>query len=126
RQSWFIRGALTTLGLQDSPRWTSYALPLNAAPVGPEQILEAACAVGDRLCDLALEGESDASWIGLTIFRGKQWILAPLWSDLYGGLPGVILFLAYLGAESGQEKYTILAEKGLFTLRRWFAESGHL
>ena len=38
--------------------------------------------------------------------------------DLYDGLPGVALFLAYLGAITREERYTALAHDALTTLRR--------
>ena len=37
----------------------------------------------------------------------------PLATDLYGGLPGVALFLAYLGAMTGESRYTDLAQAAL-------------
>jgi type 2 lantibiotic biosynthesis protein LanM len=38
--------------------------------------------------------------------------------DLYDGMPGVALFLAYLGALSGTERYTALAHAACATMRR--------
>jgi len=53
----------------------------------------------------------------LSFVREKQWILAPLGIDLYDGVAGIGLFLAYLGAISGQEHYTALARATLDTVR---------
>ena len=44
--------------------------------------------------------------------------VAPLGLDLYDGMPGVVLFLAYLGALSGVERYTALAHAACATMRR--------
>jgi lantibiotic modifying enzyme len=66
-------------------------------------------AIGDRLEELALDSEEEVSWIGLTLTAKDRWSLVPLGFDLYSGLPGVALFLAYLGAISEQKRYTALA-----------------
>jgi type 2 lantibiotic biosynthesis protein LanM len=54
----------------------------------------------------------------LTLVRDEQWSLLPLGMDLYDGVPGVTLFLAYLGAITKDEGYTALARAALKTLRR--------
>jgi type 2 lantibiotic biosynthesis protein LanM len=75
--------------------------------------------VGDRLEALALRGDDgEVTWIGLTQARAGRWSLLPLGADLYGGLPGVALFLAYLGEVSGEERYAALAGEALAALRR--------
>ena len=38
--------------------------------------------------------------------------------DFYDGVPGVGFFLAYLGAITGQERYTALARRALQAVRR--------
>src|SRR5204863_5425785 len=86
-----------------------------------EQLLAASCAVGDRLAETALCGAGDVSWIGLRFVQEKKWMLQPLGMDLYDGLPGVGLFLAHLGAISGEEKYTNLSRAALKSLRQWLA-----
>src|SRR5262249_42598446 len=60
---------------------------------------------------LAVCGAHDASWIGL--IGGRQWSIGSLGLDLYDGLPGITLFLAYLGAITGAERYTALARAAL-------------
>jgi len=82
------------------------------------QLIAASCAVGDRLAETALRGAGDVSWIGLNLVRQTQWILVPLGLDLYDGVPGIALFLAYLGSISGRERYIALARAALATVRR--------
>ncbi len=114
QQLWFIRAALTTLAMVDEQaKWPSYRPSTTAKPASGEQLLRAAQAVGDRLEQLALQGEEDASWIGLTLIGQKHWTLSPLTLNLYDGLPGVALFLAYLGNLTNQERYTALARAAL-------------
>ena len=95
-----------------------------AEPAGPacrEQLLAAARAVADRLDRLALRGDlqANAHWIGLKPVGRMQrhWVLEPLGLDLYGGVPGVALFLAYLGEVAGEVRYTTLARAATTTVR---------
>jgi type 2 lantibiotic biosynthesis protein LanM len=83
-----------------------------------ERLLAAACAVGDRLEALALRGGHDVTWIGLTPTYGRHWSLAPSGPDLYDGLPGIALCLAYLGTITWEERYTALAQATLAAIRR--------
>jgi type 2 lantibiotic biosynthesis protein LanM len=118
QQLHIVRASLATLGpVQDRPRRPR---PVAASPVGAdrERILAAARAVGDRLAALALRGQQAVCWIGLTLRHPRCWSLAPLGLDLYSGLPGVALFLAYLGAVTGEDRPTALAQAALSTLRR--------
>ncbi len=75
-------------------------------------------AVADRLDILAWRVGEEAGWLGLKPVREGRWAIAPLGSDLYDGLPGVALFLAYLGACTGEARYTALAQAALVGLRR--------
>jgi type 2 lantibiotic biosynthesis protein LanM len=119
-QLWFLRGSLTTLASAPRPvsrsrrqQWVEPGFVIDRA-----QLLTASCAVGDRLAETALHGAEDVTWIGLNLVRQTQWILVPLGLDLYDGVPGIALFLAYLGSISGQERYTSLARTALETVRR--------
>src|SRR5262245_10432434 len=116
---WFIRASLATLvrGVERAGRSSHRgAEPRTVADARRLQTI--ARAIGDRLETLALRGDDDATWIGLTYTANDQWSLMPLGLDLYSGLPGVTLFLAYLGAITEEERYTSLAQAALTTLRR--------
>jgi type 2 lantibiotic biosynthesis protein LanM len=120
RQLWVIRASLATLSPSEGPT-TRRGFP----SVGPQKcaladsFLAAARAIGDRLESVALRDESDAMWVGLVAPAGDGfWSLLPLGLDLYDGQPGVLLFLAYLGALTGESRYTSLAESALVSLRR--------
>ncbi|MEM1170689.1 MAG: type 2 lanthipeptide synthetase LanM family protein [Cyanobacteria bacterium P01_H01_bin.35] len=122
RQIWFIRGSLSTLALASEPAgWKRYST--FTPQIIPDQqkrhsrCLEIAKAIGDRLELLALGGESDATWIGVTLVGGTHWSLQPLNWSLYDGISGVILFLAYLGAVTAEKRYTTIARAGLRTLQ---------
>jgi type 2 lantibiotic biosynthesis protein LanM len=67
---------------------------------------------------LALRGPQEVNWLGLAMTNARHGEVAPLDLDLYDGMPGVTLFLAYLGALSGVERYTALAHAVCATMRR--------
>jgi type 2 lantibiotic biosynthesis protein LanM len=119
QQLWFVHASLATLakGLERT-HWPSYRLTEPQTIVNRERLLIAARAVGDRLEALALRDADDVSWIGLTHTNERYWSIAPLGMDLYDGLPGVALFLAYLGTITQEERYAALAHATLTTLRR--------
>ncbi len=113
RQLWFIRASLTSPSLDLS----RYRGPMSrtsepqspSSPVERAALLKMASRIGDRLEQLAIRGGDDATWIGLTSVNERSWSLRPLGVDLYGGVPGVTLFLACLGDITGEERYTALA-----------------
>jgi type 2 lantibiotic biosynthesis protein LanM len=118
QQLWFIRASLTSLTMGgDRAHWSTYRLKEPQTVAERAQLLAAAQAVGDRLELLALRGEQDISWIGLRLTSKDHWSLVPLKMSLYDGIPGVALFLAYLGAITKQERYTALAQAALTTMR---------
>ncbi len=111
RQRWFLRASLTALSPAEE-RQPDVALTGPPAPPAPSAaFLEAAQRVGDRLEQLAFVTETEASWLGLTLLAEQHWALAPLGVDLYGGLPGVALFLARLGSVTDDPRYHQLAAK---------------
>jgi type 2 lantibiotic biosynthesis protein LanM len=118
RQLWFLRGSLTTMASSRRARPRMQLEPESGPNIEPAQLVEASCAVGDRLWEMALRGADDVTWIGLNLAGQKQWMLTPLGLDFYDGVPGIIFFLAHLGAVSGDERYTSLARGALATVRR--------
>ncbi|MBO3462201.1 type 2 lanthipeptide synthetase LanM family protein [Aetokthonos hydrillicola Thurmond2011] len=119
RQLWIIRASLTSLYLSTIGQKGNSTYPLIESEIvaDRDQLLATAQGVGDRLNALALWGEEDVSWIGLTLVNEHNWSLTPLGYDLYDGMPGVTMFLAYLGAITQEERYTKLARAALNTLR---------
>ena len=130
RQIWFIRASLATLvmGLEQPTQWLNYRFT-ELKPISPhqetlsERLLANARAVGDHLEALALRGEDDASWLGLNLVSERQWSVLPLDADLYDGISGVVLFLAYLGAITQEDRYTALAKAALRTVQRQAKQS---
>ena len=123
RQKWFIRASLATLAMRREP--AQFRLHWRSDEGHAEQTCQynmaAAEAIGERLNTLALHNNENVSWIGLTLTATGKWSLVPLGIDLYNGLPGVALFLAYLGKLSQKAQYTALARKTVSTIRRQLA-----
>jgi type 2 lantibiotic biosynthesis protein LanM len=119
RQVWFVRASLTTLesGI-DRPARPAYPLAEAKTGVSYARLFAAARAVADRLAETAIHGQEDVTWIGLEPTAGQNWDITPLGIDLYGGLPGIAMFLAYSGALLREERYTTLARRTLNTIVR--------
>jgi lantibiotic modifying enzyme len=93
----------------------------RAAPrrdTGSAGLASAAAAISARLHERALSKDGSAAWLGLARTRSRGWWLRPLDADLYGGLPGVALYLAYAGEVLGRPQDTQLARQALASLDR--------
>ncbi|HEU4391920.1 MAG TPA: type 2 lanthipeptide synthetase LanM family protein, partial [Blastocatellia bacterium] len=114
RQIWFIRASMTSLnsGLVHE-KWRGYKPASDVRPAEKRDLIAAACALGDRLEMLAIRSADTVSWIGVVMINDRAWSLLPLGDDLYGGALGIALFLGYLGALTGVERYTELARSAL-------------
>ena len=119
KQVWFIRASMTSLITQgDSGGWPRYESVEPSTVIDHEQLILAAQRVGDRLSELALRGENGAEWLGVNLVKENRWGISPLGMDLYSGVPGVALFLAYLGEITKQDKYSELAKAAVVTIER--------
>ena len=120
RQIWLLRLSLGTLLLnRDDVQWTSYTPDPDAPRLAPdalrESLLAHARAVGDWFAEMAVREGDYASWIGLE-YRHKRWSLQPTPEDLYAGLPGIALFLGFLGEIARDPATTALARSGMAAL----------
>jgi lantibiotic modifying enzyme len=114
QQLWFIRASLTSLSQGHDPgarRGYEPFIP-NSSPEDTS-FHKAAIDIGKRLADLAFQVEDEVAWVGVKLLKDRIWSLQPLGADLYGGTPGVALFLAYLGHITQQRRHTELAERAL-------------
>lgn len=121
QQIWFMRASFANAAGPGGPA----ALATGHNPLPPmvssipvhERLLAEARAIGDRLCACALQDGEYADWLGLTLVGEREWVITPGGLDLYSGLPGILLFLSYLGQITGEACYTDLARAALKTLR---------
>jgi type 2 lantibiotic biosynthesis protein LanM len=119
-QRWLIRASLATSVNGNSPvqpygGTSSYQ---RQGLADRAQLLGAACAVGDKLECSAITWNESASWVGLALADDFQWRISTTMLDLYDGLPGIALFLAYLGSITGELRYTRLAKRTCKTMLR--------
>lgn len=125
RQTWLVHNSLATLDLrQGDPARYGFR---EGSPPSREEFLAAAVEVGDRLAAIALRGPRDAHWFAAqTIGASKSWMLRPARLDLYLGLPGIALFLAWLGEMTGEARFTDLARAATVTMRDLIQQGGQI
>lgn len=119
-QQWVIQASLVTTIMGDARTPSVTFPPLSSRPATCEQLIQAASAIGTRLDALAIRGEWGKNWLGIGVVtdtqRGAIWQVTPGSSTLYDGLPGIILFLSYLGKITGESRYLDLANLALLAL----------
>jgi type 2 lantibiotic biosynthesis protein LanM len=119
KQLLIIRASLATISRKNvSSQLPTPPFGSRRRKVRRKYLLAAAEAVGKRLGELVVHGENDAGWVGLEFDSSKDKVyLMPLGIDLYDGLPGIVLFLSYLGAATQKKHYTELARATLLNMR---------
>lgn len=119
RQLWFIRASLATLRTV-GPKKAVYRVkePEQMRPLAElrSNFIAMAIEIGNRLHTLTLQGTSSVAWLGLNYHVSEGWGLEPAGLDLYSGLPGIALFLANLGAITGDSRHTELARLAVSTV----------
>ncbi|MEM1182820.1 MAG: type 2 lanthipeptide synthetase LanM family protein, partial [Acidobacteriota bacterium] len=104
---------------------TAAAVPPDTPPdalpaAGVDRAIRAALRVGDRLELLAFRSPGWASWFHLRPVGAGPQRLEPVDASLYSGLAGIAVFLAQLGAVSGEGRYTELAREAFAVGRERF------
>jgi type 2 lantibiotic biosynthesis protein LanM len=118
RQLWVIQASLATQAVGTRIQENGRNAIGRAHESVREECLRAALEAGTRLEVLAARRKNSASWISVAATGKRQWTLVPLGADLYDGLPGVALFLAYLAAITQESRFTDLAQAALTTLKQ--------
>lgn len=97
RQVSYIRTSMAALS-GPSPEGVTASRPIGTSDREPSEfeLLAAAAQVARRLTDLAFWAGDEVQWLGLE-YRDGGWTLGPVGLDLYGGLPGIALFLLRAG-----------------------------
>jgi type 2 lantibiotic biosynthesis protein LanM len=126
KQLWIIRASFTSLlDASDPQSYTRLELRPARSGVTLERLLAASSAIGNRLRQFAIFQGDEAGWLGVTPVNDREWHLLPADGDLYNGLAGIALFLAYLGQITGERRHTELAQAALMTLRRRIMQRKH-
>lgn len=123
RQLWVIQASLATQAIGRRIQRNARNASVLAHGSVRDKCLQAALAAGHRLEVLAARRNNSASWIGLEPTAKGQWLMVPLGTDLYDGLPGVALFLAYLGVITREDRFTGLARAASTTLQQLITPS---
>lgn len=124
RQDDVICKALETVRLstEECPR-TAYDFRERAEPVRRAELLSAARMAADRLVLLAFQKTDEALWLTVEHREPEGWSLNVTGPDLYQGLPGIALFLGYLGKLTGEESYTRVARRAAAILEHQVEEN---
>ncbi|WP_376793646.1 type 2 lanthipeptide synthetase LanM family protein [Thermogemmatispora sp.] len=118
KQLWIIRASFTSMIEATTPQsYTRLELHPAHSPPTLERLLAAASAIGNRLRQFALYQGEYVGWLGVTPVNDREWHLLPADGDLYNGLAGIALFLAYLGHLTGEERHTGLARQAVHTIQ---------
>ena len=118
RQVSFIRTSIVSAGEGGLSRDYSLA-PRKLRLADQREAIDLARAVGDMLCRDALENEFCASWIGLAQVGPASFVVPPAIGCRFLRRPlGCSLFLAYLGALTGDLSYSKIARKSITLVRR--------
>ena len=121
QQAWLIEASLMTLppdrvwiGSSPDPVFTS---ALSTGSLSLKLIALDASSIADRLETLSFSSGGEADWVSLKLRLKKNWSVTPCGPDLYEGLAGIVLFLAYLGAITKEQRYHDLACAGALRLK---------
>lgn len=123
RQVWFIRASVATLASEQKTASPPPTVPSHQS-ADRERLLEAARQIADKIHTLAIRDGKEVGWAGLKRRSERFFGIVPLTTDLYDGLPGIALFLGYLGRLTGEPTYTNLARITLTALRGQLGRSG--
>lgn len=118
RQIWFINASFTSLsmGLEEVLSWECEPHKRVFEPYSTNPI-EIAKHIGNRLILLADQQDKWVSWTGVSLLGEKTWSLSPVGHDFFHGLPGIIMFLSYLGLQTSENKYAEFAQRAFETLK---------
>ncbi len=125
RQLWFIRSSLATTSGSGGHAVVTSTIERREepAPATTQELLAAAREIGDRLEETASRSHDLIAWTGLAMVKEKIWSITPVAGDLYSGLTGIGLFLAYLGHLTGEGPYTQTSRLAISTAIRQFKEA---
>lgn len=130
QQSWFIRASLGYLDgyARKAPKSVSDKIKTSC---GNDPYLAAAREVGEQVLSELTHFEETASCIDVACITGENegapgaYSIAPAGVELYDGLGGIALFLAYLARESGEDCYRKGAEALLKNIQMIMAKRVH-
>jgi type 2 lantibiotic biosynthesis protein LanM len=124
RQAWIVTNSLQALSGRKTLPDRHIVRETGEAP-SRDELVSAAVEVGLRLEALSFRRGDAAFWFLQKFQKGPNLCaMAPASPDLYLGTSGIALFLAQLGAVSGEGRFTRLARATTVALRAQLAQGG--
>jgi len=99
----------------------SYQHVPRASRPDAAELMALAREAADRVVERAFTNAREALWLTLDYREPNGWQLVPSGPDMYLGLAGMAFFLGYLGAATGEARYTETARKALFAQKQQIA-----
>ncbi|MFF1815777.1 type 2 lanthipeptide synthetase LanM family protein [Kribbella sp. NPDC058245] len=110
RQRWLISATLATRPEPISHCTTTTRPWLGTTDAHPDGVLAAATDIADEIVAQVIgKTGGAANWIGLELLDDNHWAVRPMGAGLTNGYTGTALFLAQVGALTGERKYCELA-----------------
>lgn len=109
-QQWVVAASLASRRPATGP--APAAAPAGATVAGTDELLAAACVIGDLVMSTALGGDR-VNWLGLEPVTDGRFLVLPMGIGLAHGYTGVALFLAQLARTSGVRRYADVARRAL-------------
>lgn len=123
RQTWLIRTTLGSVRLFTGEASSSEYELSEGEEASRGDLVAAARRVADRLEKLAFRRSGEAWWYDFQLLGNDFWTLQPAGPGLYSGLPGIAVFLAYLGAVTEDAAVTGLGRAAFTAWRTMLAEA---
>lgn len=125
RQCWYIRASMATMdGVDAAEHWPGYdylRLLDEGMASRPDRLVHLSERIADRLEELSFDDGKGVNWMSLSLVGEHYRAIVPLRVDLYDGLSGIVLFLAYMADSTPGNRgtrYRTLASSGLAVMRK--------
>nr|WP_246410197.1 type 2 lanthipeptide synthetase LanM family protein [Granulicella aggregans] len=111
RQLSYINGSLACLRIGHHLESRPQIEPADAEITLVERITRLTDKLDKRLIETSVSIGPNSNWLGLQLVDESYWVFRPLGLDLYSGLPGVALYLAYSDHLNPRHQVRDLAER---------------
>jgi lantibiotic modifying enzyme len=92
---------------------STMTIPGDLRAPSAQTLISTAARIGDRICELAIEDGDRCTWLVPEMVNLRRLGTSVAGFDLYDGLSGIALFLAQLGALTGEVRYSRMAEAAM-------------
>jgi type 2 lantibiotic biosynthesis protein LanM len=104
RQIWLVQVAMADRTAP--PDLPAFITSRSLDDPAPEQLVDIATRIGDRICDLAIMDGERPTWLQPAVLPDEARLVTTVAGlDLFSGLPGIALFLGHLSSVTGECRY---------------------